>query len=138
MAESPEGGARAVAVAVPSAAEVAVLFIPGGSAMGPVNLDNPNAPVASPGLLIRGTANITTGAAGTNPTIRCRRGNGIGGAQVGTSQTQTQAVATSGTQGFTFQDNANPNPQNGYTISVSLGAGTATVNEIVGSVDDGT
>jgi hypothetical protein len=50
----------------------------------PANLELPE---ASQGVVIRGYLSITLGATGTGGTIKCRRGSGVAGAQVGNTQT---------------------------------------------------
>ena len=131
----PEGPvARATAVSV-GTAETLALFIPGPTPVGPVNIDNPNVAGPQGSYLIRGSVAITS-TTGTNPVIRCRRGNGTGGTQVGTSQAETSAAAASVIVPFVFSDPGNPNPQQGWSITISTTTAADTAAEIVASIND--
>jgi hypothetical protein len=134
MPEAPSGGARATAVSVPTGGTIA-LVIPGSGNAGPVNLDLPPVVVAM-NSLIRGVFNLTGGSSTTGVTMKCYRGPVVG-TQIGTTQTISVNGAVSVNVPFCFQDLANPIPQDGYSIGLTAVGATATCNEIVGSIDDG-
>lgn len=134
---------RATAVATPVSTEGVALYI----AAAPDDMATPSlASLPGSGTIISnridGTMNITAGAGTTAVVIKCRRGNGITGTQIGTSQTVTLAAGASDNIPFRFQDGASPVPPggnssgNGYSITVTQtgGTGAGTVNEIVGDV----
>lgn len=138
MPEAPQGGARATAVTM-TVAEVALLFIPGSGNSGPAVIGQAPPGQVAVNNLIRGAANITYAGTSTGFSLRCRRGNGTGGTQVGTTQVdaRTAASVTSQNVPFEFQDLANPTPAAGYTITGAAAVANNTVNEIVASIDDG-
>jgi hypothetical protein len=119
-------------------AEVVLLTIPGSGNLGPVNIDNPTQIPFYPSLIIRGTANVTIAGTSTGFSLRCRR-LGLTGTQVGTTQATTIVAGdvTAINVPFTFQDLANPDPSGGYVITGAAVVATNTVNEIIGSINDG-
>jgi hypothetical protein len=133
MPEAPSGGARATAVSV-GTAETVALFIPGSGNSGPANIDQPTISAAM-NALIRGVMNVSWGTA-TAPVMHCRRGNGVAGTIVGNAQNLNVSGSPANIP-FTFQDLNNPSPQSGYSITIATATAAATVNEIVGSINDG-
>jgi hypothetical protein len=137
MPESPPGGVRATAVAVPTGG-VTALVIPGSGNAGPVVTGQvpPGGGIAVNNI-IRGVFNYTNGASGTGVTIKCFRGPNGSGTQVGTTQSVTLAASALANIPFEFQDLNNPVPQSGYSIVLTAVALAGTANEIVASIDDG-
>lgn len=137
MAGNAGTRARAAAVATPVSAEGVALYI----ASAPDDFSN--ASIASlPGYgnlnnyAIEGSLNITAGSGTTSVTLRCRRGNGITGTQIGASISLPLAAGATNSFPFDFTDAAAPaNGFAGYSITVqqSAGTGAGTVNEIDGS-----
>lgn len=94
------------------------------------------------GLLVQGVLNVTPGAGTTAVAIRCRKGSGTGGAQVGPTVNHTLAAAASGNIAYNFLDTAPvvdpittptgapPPPGNLYTVTIQQtgGTGAGTVN----------
>jgi len=81
------------------------------------------------GRVIRGSLNVTLGAAGTALAVKVRQGSGLGGAQVGLTQNVTIAAAATPTSiPFSVQDNSVQGAQ-AYTVTITGTAGTATVND---------
>lgn len=81
------------------------------------------------------TLNVTEGTTGTAYVVRCRQGNGVGGALVGTALTDTLAAAASEQGTFVFRDTTGYLSQAAggqYTITVAQTGATAagTVNDI--------
>jgi len=87
------------------------------------------------GVVIRGYVNATAGATGTAFTIKCRRGSGTGGTQVGVSNTHTVANNANASIPFAFVDPtpvAPFAPSSVYTVTVTaVGAnGTAVDGQL--------
>ena len=96
------------------------------------------------GMVIRGAVNVTAGSGTTAVALRCRKGNGLGGAVLGPGGglVHTLAAGTSATIPFEFIDPAPvvdpiatptgsaPTPGNQYTLSLQQtgGTGAGTVN----------
>lgn len=129
---------RATVVTLTTTAETSALVLPftGGMTLNPsvVNLPGVGNKV---NLKVSGRANITTGAATTSVQVRCRRGNGVTGTQVGSAINVPFAAATTDDVAFEFEDSAAPSGAP-YTITVQQVAatGNGTVNEIVGESQD--
>jgi len=137
MPESPPGGASATSVAI-AATETLALFIPPSGNLGPTVIGQvPPSPGPVPALLIRGVANVSIGGTAGAVVIKCRRGNGTGGTQVGAALNVYCATASEPYQiAFAFSDDSNPSPQGGYSITLT-NPSAGTCNLIVGSIDDG-
>lgn len=89
---------------------------------------------------VSGTVDITTGATTTAVVIRCRRGNGITGTVVGTSETDTLGAAVSAPISFDFLDNPGAVAGQVYSITVQQtgGSSNGTVNSCVSAWTLGT
>lgn len=91
-------------------------------------------PISTPregtAISISGEVNLTTGAAATDVTIRCRRGTGVAGAQVGESKVHRVGASLSAELAFGFVDFPGDVAQQVYTITIQQTAATgdATVN----------
>lgn len=85
--------------------------------------------LAGSSLAIWGSVNILTGTGGTLLSIKCRRGNAITGAQVGSTHTSTTVQATNHEIPFTFIDTA-PVASSQYSITLTENSGTWTANFI--------
>lgn len=86
-------------------------------------------------VIIEANLNVTPGAGTTAVVIKCRQGNGTGGAQVGASLTATLAAAASGQLHCKFRDSSGvPFALTGtqYTITITQtgGTGAGTVNTV--------
>jgi|SRR5215469_8442589 len=87
-------------------------------------------PPAPQGVVVRGYINVTGGATGGAWTIKCRRGVGIAGTQVGATQTYTMPATTSVSIPYSFVDTAPPAGQNGvYTVTVTAAGSNGTTND---------
>jgi hypothetical protein len=144
MAKGPSS--RQLAVACASGTEVVINVIAAPPEnVGPINIDNPFAAVAS-NLDIIGVANISS-ATGTGGALRCYRvsaGQAVGVAKAGTptqvGTSQAIAFVTTDVTGQNvahyFQDLANANPQQGYFLTYQATGAAATVNEVVSAAFD--
>lgn len=87
-------------------------------------------PPAPQGVVIRGYVNVTGGATGGGWTIRCRRGVGVAGAQVGLTQTYTMPASTTVSIPYSFVDTAPPAGQNSvYTVTVTAAGSNGVGND---------
>lgn len=118
-AQAQTPGGLAIAGTLTAATEIAVLVSVAGE--GPL-------PPASQGVVIRGRINATGGATGGGWSIRCRRGSGTGGAQVGPTITFTYPATTTSEIPFSFVDTA-PVGSAVYTITVSAAGSNGTFND---------
>jgi hypothetical protein len=81
-------------------------------------------------LVIRGYINATGGATGGGWVIKCRRGVGTGGTQVGPSITVTYPATTTSSFPFSFSDAVSPLGGNGvYTITITAAGSNGTLND---------
>lgn len=91
-------------------------------------------------VAVTGTLDITTGAATTAVTIRCRRGNGIAGTVIGVAEVDTLGAAISAPISFDFVDTPGAVAGQVYSITVQQTAatGNGTINSSVSSWTLGT
>ena len=82
-------------------------------------------------VMMTGTIDFTTGTGTTAVTVRCRRGNGITGTQVGVSEADTLAAGVSSPIGFDFVDF--PGAVAGQQYSITIQQTGATANGAVAS-----
>lgn len=81
------------------------------------------------GITIRGFINATGGATGGVWTIKCRRGSGTGGTQVGSTQSFTMPATTTTPITFGFTDSNPPapfGPSSVYTVTVTAAGSNGT------------
>lgn len=116
--QAPTGGGLAIAGVLTAAVETAVMVSPLGAPL----------PPSPQGVVIRGRINATGGATGGGWSIRCRRGSGTGGAQVGPTITFTYPATTTSEIPFSFND-LTPPASGQYTITVAAAGSNGTFND---------
>lgn len=106
--------------------------IPTAETVGAVTIaESVASPLTTQGLRIRGTLNFTGGASTTGVTVKCRQGSGTGGAQVGTTLTQTLAASASAQIPFDFLDVAPLSGNNVYAVTLTATGAAGTLNAVV-------
>jgi hypothetical protein len=90
------------------------------------------APPAPLGIVIRGRCNVTGGATAGGYTVKCRRGTGTGGTQIGSTQTVQSSVASTVFEiPFSFVDTAPPAGQSSvYTVTLTAAGSNGTLNDV--------
>lgn len=119
--QAPTGPGLAIGGVLTAASEIAVMTSEQGAAQ---------IPPGPQGVVIRGVIWISGGVTGGTWTIKCRRGAGIGGAQVGVSN--SIAIGANGVTEitYTYNDPAPPASVNGiYTITVTAAGSNGTFND---------
>lgn len=116
--EAPTGAGLALAGTLTSASETALM----------VSLAGLPLPPAPQGVVIRGRINVTGGATGGGHTVKCRRGSGTGGTQVGATQTITFAATTTVDLPYSFVDTA-PTGSSQYTVTYTAAGSNGTFND---------
>lgn len=117
-AQAPTGGGLALAGVLTSATEIAAMVS---------QLTEGPLPPAPQGVVIRGRLNVTGGATGGGHTIKCRRGSGTGGAQVGLTETITFPATTTIEMPYSFVDTAPTTGQ--YTVTYTAAGSNGTFND---------
>lgn len=95
-------------------------------------------PANAPGMIIRGSLNVTAGTGATAVVLRCRVGQSTTtGPLVGNALTITLAAGASMDVDFEFEDTNFPDPGAGYCITLAeTGASVAgTVNQAEAELD---
>lgn len=87
-------------------------------------------------IAISGTMEFTTGASTTSIQVKCRRGNGVAGTQVGPTLNLPAGAAVPIEVGFDFLDSPGEVAGQIYSITVTQVAatGNGTVNHVTGNV----
>ena len=87
-------------------------------------------------VLITGIVSVTPGTAATAIVVKVRRGSGVSGAEVGSTETQTGAAGTSQVVSFHVEDNPGEVEGEQYTITVTETSATApgTVSVVTCSI----
>jgi hypothetical protein len=128
---------RVTAVSTNTSTEGVAISIPytGGDIAAPIVGMVPGTP-GNANNEIEVDLNITAGTGTTGISVKCRRGNGVAGTQVGTTRNFPLAAGATDDRTFKFQD-PNAPTQCGYSITVTqTGAPSAagTINEGVAQV----